>query len=211
MDSGIYIKDQHDGEEILRAIQISTFRLEFDAALTFSPMIDAGEEQYFLAAWNDWLDGKWNPYLCKHLVQVYMMSREFKVDEIVRLDEELNDFLDTDEAARSLAGGLELVEGSGKARHQKVLEKFCVLTAEKGRSGHAATIFAIQAAAFHLPLFSTLVSYLYYEWKCGARQLTDRSFDACEQRFAVDAMGALGGIRELLRKYLGGFEPAACA
>jgi len=91
------------------------------------------------------------------------------------------------------------------------MRKFSENSDSENRIGHAATVFAMQAAEFNLPMFSMLISYLYFEWKSGALQLTDKDFEADERRFILDAMGALGGIRQLVQKHLGDFEPAACA
>jgi hypothetical protein len=208
LEQEIYIKDEHDGEEIRRAIRISTIGAEFDAALSFCPR--SGES--FSTEWCDWVDGRWGPYFAKHLVEVYVKARGFEVREILSLDGELTAFLDMDEAERSLAGGQELLHGAKDARHHRVIAKLLAkVEAEDEPAGHAATVFAAHAGAFHVPLFSALVSYLYLEWRCGASGLEGRSFELSEKRFTGDAMGALGNIRELLQKYLGDIAPAACA
>lgn len=207
METGIYIKDEHDGEEIRRAIQISTFRLDFSVPVSFLPR----SADSFAADWSDWLDGRWNPFFAGHLVQAYLKSRAVEVSEIVKLDMALNAFLNSDEAERSLEAGVMLRDAASNARHCRVLKKFTVLSEDVEGGGHAATIFAIQAAEYNLPLFSSLISYLYFEWKSGAHQLPERRFESSEVRFTVDAIGALGGIRELLRKHFGDLDPAACA
>ncbi len=207
MDAGIYIKDEHDGEEIRRGIQISTWGLDFAASASFRP----GGAGSFVADWAEWLDGRWTPFFARHLVQVYLCSRAFEIEKIVDFDAELNAFLEVDEAERSLASGAGLQHSAAAAQHHRVMRKFSETVDKEYRIGHAATIFAIQAAEFNLPMFSMLISYLYFEWKSGALQLTDKDFEADERRFILDAMGALGGIRQLLQKYFGDFKPAACA
>ncbi|MEM7147570.1 MAG: urease accessory UreF family protein [Verrucomicrobiota bacterium] len=207
LDQEIYIKDEHDGEEIRRAIRISTLGADFDAPLSFCPR--SGES--FSTEWCDWVDGRWSPFFVKHLVEVYLKARAFEGREVLERDGELAAFLDADEAERSLAGGRALLEAATEARHHRVMAKLSEKVGEDEGSGHAATVFGAHAGAFHVPLFSALVSYLYLEWRCGAGGLEDRGFELSEERFIRDAMGALGNIRELLRKHLGDFAPAACA
>ena len=207
MEAGIYVKDDHDGEEIRRGIQISMLGLNSAATASFR---SAGVES-FAADWAEWLDGRWTPFFARHLVQIYVKSRAFEVDKIIELDAELSAFLEPDEAERSLAAGAELQLAAGTARHNRVMRKFSESAASESRIGQAATIFAMQAAEFNLPMFSMLISYLFFEWKAGASQLIDKDFEADERRFILDAMGALGGIRQLVQKHLGDFEPAACA
>ena len=207
MESGMYIRDEHDGEEIRRAIQISTLKVDLNGPLSFV----ASEGEAFEANWGDWLDGRWEPFLAEHLVEVYMKSRAFEVNDVLSRDVALGDFLDADEAERSLRAGSLFREAGEDARHAGVLGKLYAWMEEEPGRGHAATVFGVHAAAYHLPLFSAMVSYLYLEWKCGATGLEKRSFDLTEERFVVDAMGALGGIRGLLKKHLGSIDPAACA
>lgn len=207
MDSGIYIKDEHDGEEIRRAIQISTMGLDFGAPATFN----ARAADTFSGDWGDWIDGRWTPFFALHIVKAYTKSKAFEVDEIVKLDAVVGAFLDSDESERSLSAGAAMREAAWAARHNRVMKKFFEAGGEEEMVGHAATVFAMQAAEFNLPLFSTLISYLFFEWKSGALRVAERDFVADEQRFTADAMRGLGGIRELLRKYLGDLEPAACA
>ncbi|MFV1995424.1 MAG: urease accessory UreF family protein [Verrucomicrobiales bacterium] len=207
MDGGIYIRDRHDGEELRRAIRIATFRVDFSQPATLS----TASAESFEADWSDWLDGRWNPFLAGHLVEAYLKSRLLELDEVMRLDHALNEFLDPEEAQRSLAAGRMLSDAAQGVRHHRALERFCEIRDREGESGHAATVFGIEAGAFSLPLFSTLVSYLFFEWKSARRALPGGTLELSEARFTLDAMGALGGIRELLKEHLGNFLPADCA
>jgi len=121
MEAGIYIKDDHDGEEIRRGIQISMLGLDSASTASFR---SAGSES-FAADWAEWLDGRWTPFFARHLVQIYVRSRAFEVDKIVELDAELNTFLEPDEAERSLAGGCAVTVGRGgrpaQPSHEKIL------------------------------------------------------------------------------------------
>jgi hypothetical protein len=208
LDQEIYIKDEHDGEEIRRSIRISTLGADFEAPVSFCPR----SAESFSTDWCDWVDGRWSPYFVKHVVEVYIMARGFEVREILGLDAELTAFLDADEAERSLAAGENLLRAAKDARHHRVFAKILAkLEAGDEGVGHAATVFAAHAGAFHVPLFSALVSYLYLEWRCGACGLKKRGFELSEKRFIQDAMGALGDIRKLLQEHLGDIAPAACA
>jgi hypothetical protein len=208
LEQEIYIKDEHDGEEIRRAIRISTLGAGFEAPVSFCPR----SAESFSTDWCDWVDGRWSPYFARHLVEVYMKARAFEVREVLELDAALTAFLDADEAERSLGAGEALLRGATEARHHRVFAKILEKAeGEEEAAGHAATVFAAHAGAFHVPLFSALVSYLYLEWRCGSGGLEKRSFELSEEQFIRDAMGALGNIRELLRKHLGDFSPAACA
>lgn len=207
LDQEIYITDEHDGEEMRRAIRISILGAGFDEPLSFCPR----SSDSFASAWGDWVDGRWSPFFGTHLVDVYFKARSNGVREVMELDAELAAFLDADEAERSVDAGRALLEAATEARHHRVMSKLLERVSGEEGVGHAATVFAAHAGAFHVPLFSTLVSYLYLEWRCGAAGLEERSFELTEEQFIRDTMGALGSIRELLREHLGDFAPAACA
>ena len=165
---GVYLVGAGDGRESGRAIGISLLGIDCETAATFFPgRADAAK------AWDRWLKRVFEPHLAPAFVEIFTATGRMRIDRVVARDRSLGERLAVPAARRSLAAAAPFLDGRAEIRHFPQWTKFRDRLDAGETPGHVTSLFALQAALFHLPLLQALVSYLYFEWRSGLGPATD--------------------------------------
>lgn len=164
-DAPIYAADQADNREQLRADSIA----RIGAA-------DAREPATFLptaagavcdADWRRWLAAPFEAWLGQAFVEVYGAATRMRSERIAAIDHEIGERLDAATCARSRLAAAPWLEGRTAVQRQPQWVKYLMAQAAGEVPGHVTTIFALQAALFHLPLLPALTAYVIFEGMNG--------------------------------------------
>ena len=118
-------------------------------------------------AWRDWLDNCFAPLLAPAIVAIHRLGCEIRPAEICEFDHTIDRTLSEAERLRSLAAGRPFLEGKEEMRANREWSRFAERVVRGETPGHAATLFALQAALYHLPLAPTLAAYAWFEIESG--------------------------------------------
>ena len=175
-DPELYLVGPTDNREIDRAIQISLLGAEaVESPATFLPEPEADFKQ----EWDRWSNGLFRKTIIPEFVGVYTATREMRHLEISRLDASLDADIPSPPGKRSLAAARIFLDRKADVRHMPQWVKFEDRIAAGSSAGHLATLFAIQSALFHVPVFPALISYAWLEWRAadsGNKDFSDPVF-----------------------------------
>lgn len=128
-------------------------------------------------AWQHWLARCFRPILAPALVAAHSHASTARSAEIAELDRALDAGLgrlaraesDPAEAMRlrSLETGRAFLEGKAGMRGHREWKGYAERVASGEAPGHAATLFAVQCALYHLPLAPSLAAYAWFELESG--------------------------------------------
>ncbi len=110
-----------------------------------------------------WLGELYRPILAHALVEVHRLSMAYRLDEIAAIDRRIDTFLDVGAKTRSLAVAKAFLEGKDRMKANREWSRFADHVAKGETPGHTPTLFALQAALYHLPLAPTLAAYAWFE------------------------------------------------
>jgi hypothetical protein len=126
-----------------------------------------GEGETLGLAWKSWLATWFRPVLAPAFVAVHGHASASRPLEIVPHDLALDRALDEPTRRRSLAVGRSFLEGKAMMRAHREWSGFAERVAAGEAPGHAATLFALQSALYHLPLANALAAYAWFELESG--------------------------------------------
>lgn len=154
-----------------RVIGISVMGVSVTGGSIFSPTSREGRDpddfSEFRASWLEFLEKSFRDQLGRVFVEVYTAATEMRIRRVTELDNELEQVLSAGEAQRSKATGHCFLEGKSAMQRAPQWQKYA-RSVERGESpAHVVTVFALQAALYHLPLLSALTAYVYFEWRSG--------------------------------------------
>lgn len=163
------------GVDVLQAIDRQDPRLvtdELESALRMATMAIPAEGRSTLRAPGDgpfleWLEGVFRKVLAPHADRVAGFARKGFVGEIGEADRQLSEALDLPEAVLrcSVARGAAILESRSGLRSCPVVSRIAQAVEAGTLPGHHATVFAAQAAVFHLSAQGVLVGLAFDEWR----------------------------------------------
>jgi hypothetical protein len=163
----IYPVNEESVQEQNRADAISRIgATDAAAAATFFPPERLGG-LLFEDAWHDWLAKDFVAWLGPKFIEIHLAAARMASDRIAEIDHEIDAALSETARRRSRSAALPYLEGRTEVRQQPQWVKF--LRAQKAGEipGHLTSIFALQAALFHLPLLPALTAYVNFEGANG--------------------------------------------
>jgi urease accessory protein UreF len=110
-----------------------------------------------------WLGECFRPILAPALVEIHRLATTYRLDEFAKVDRGLDASLEEGARKRSLAAAKAFLEGKAEMKANREWSRFADLVAKGGSPGHTPTLFALQAALYHLPLAPTLAAYAWFE------------------------------------------------
>jgi len=125
----------------------------------------------FKEQWIEWLRTTFRDQVSEVFVKVFLASTEMRIDRIVELDNGLDSRLGSGERQRSREAGQRFLEGKAGMQRAPQWRKYAHHVGQGECPGHVATVFALQAALYHLPLLSALSAYVYFEWHSAVKDL----------------------------------------
>ncbi|MFT5467083.1 MAG: hypothetical protein ACI8UO_002186 [Verrucomicrobiales bacterium] len=145
-------------EELWRSVDIALLGVEATGPILF----DGGAGD-----WKGWIDGEFSERVAKHLVKARKdCAGGIGIRELTQLDADFDQQLLADEARiRSVAAGKALLLKNNGARQVEPISKFSRQIESGACSGHAASVFALQATLFNLSVNAMLTAYLCLEWR----------------------------------------------
>lgn len=172
--TAIYRDTAADGGETRRAIRLCCGSIRPGGALLYLP----GE-----AGWVEYWDQFFAPILAPHLVAVHAAATAGHLDRVIAADEALGGKLDGAQRARLADASVAVFEARAGAREVRVLERL-------GRNPGGClfpTAFAVNAAAFNVPVLLAGVGALYMDWRAGSESggLVLESAREWEDRFSA--------------------------
>lgn len=152
-------------EELWRSVDIALLGVE-----STGPILFDGDA----ATWKNWVGGEFTETIAPHLVQARnVCAGGIGIRELAELDAKFDQQLPNDEIRkRSLETGQILLHKNDGARRVEPISKFAKQIESGSCPGHAASVFALQAALFNLAANATLTAYLCLEWR-GASGKTE--------------------------------------
>ena len=162
----IYESAPGDDRELARAIRVCLMGTAAFPALTFFP--DNGDEAAFRLMWAAWHEALFVNVLGPHLVRCHQAARVNQIAELLEADRELDARLTVAQRDRSASAGAALHGSIEGARHVPQMDRFRHAVLEQQVPGHFATVLAVEAALFYVPLMHVLPACLFAEWR-GAR------------------------------------------
>ncbi|NNE93189.1 MAG: hypothetical protein HKN23_16215 [Verrucomicrobiales bacterium] len=160
----LYIASSLDTRELDRALHISLLGTEkIEQPATFLTSSESTVE----IDWERWIEGPFQTVIAPAFVAIFEATHATHHADIVRHDSRLNKALDPELQARSLAAARIFLERKSDVRHMSQWVRFEEKLVSGEASGHLSSLFAIQAALFSVPLFSSLISYARLEWKAA--------------------------------------------
>jgi len=154
-EGSIYRDTAADGDETRRAMRLCCAGIRPRGALLYLP----GE-----AGWGDYWDRLFVPALASHLVAVHAAASAGQFDRVVAQDGALGEKLDGGQRARLRDASAAVFEARAGARGVRVLEKL-----ERSPGGCLfPTAFAVNAAAFNVPVLHAVVGFLFVDWRAGS-------------------------------------------
>lgn len=172
-DVPIYAADAADGREQLRADAIA--RLGATDARepgTFLPPVSGAPATL---AWRRWLAEPFEAWLGMAFIDIYRATGRMALDRVLELDREIDVRLEVAARERSRQAALPWLEGRTEVRRQPQWVKYLRAQETGATPGHLPTIFALQAALFHLPLLPTLTAYVIFEGMNGRAAVDPKS------------------------------------
>lgn len=151
LSNPIYLASKHDASELEHSMKLC---LMWQKLMTRKVLDDRTP----LHSWSSWVAGQEPERLAAHVVEVYELALRRAAQEVKSAD-------------ASLGIGLEMRLTSPdwlKSVCDPIQKSFLRAMENESVSGHAATLCAIWAAVFHVPLLTALQSALFLEWR--ARQ-----------------------------------------
>lgn len=166
----IYESELGDDREFARAIRVCLMGTTRFPAVTFQPQ--STSEDQFLEDWKSWHKRVFMKCLAPHLVRCHQAICVNQVDEVIEadcaLDQVLGEATDGEDALdRSASAGSVLYGTIDGARHVQQIVRFRKAVMEQQIPGHFATVLAVEAALFHVPLMHVLPACLFAEWRGG--------------------------------------------
>lgn len=221
--SGLYLAEQGDAGELLRAVDMSVIGAAGAGVATFLPRPlltcgaeDDGEvEQIAVAAaiadaWQWWRRERLEAGLGHAFCRVHEAAGQMRVGEILRADAAIDELLDSDEVRRSRRAAVAFLEGREQVRHMPQLARLSEAVDRAEATGHVTTLFAMQAGLFHVPRLPALVSYAYFEWLGGA-QAAGWSGARDVQLFASCDPQIFNSVRRIVHAAAGDEKPSIFA
>jgi len=171
-DEPIYLVDGKDVfGEVERAIGISVMGVGGEGGGIFSHIFEKAQAPAdlteFKKEWLKWLRKTFRDQLAEVLVNVFLASTEMRMGRIAELDKELGQQLSVEESKKSREAGTWFLQGKSTLQRAPQWQKYARCVEQGECPGHVVTVFALQAALYHLPLLSALTSYVYFEWRAG--------------------------------------------
>lgn len=157
----LYAADQADGREQLRADAMT--RIGATDARLPATFLATGTGPMFEREFGHWLAETFESWLGTGLIGVGRATAAMRTEQIAALDLEIDGRLDPMARERSKRAAIPWLEGRAEVRRQPQWVKYLAAQASGEVPGHLATVFAMQAALFHLPLLSVLTAYVHYE------------------------------------------------
>jgi len=117
--------------------------------------------------WTRWLSDWFSPVLAPAFAKVHRLAGEVRPTEIASIDRELDRSLGERERRSSLEAATAFLDGKSSMRGHREWARFAERVAAGDTPGHAATLFALQTALYHLPLASALAAYAWFELESG--------------------------------------------
>lgn len=114
-----------------------------------------------------WIERTFAPILAPSLITVHRLATAYRLDEIAAIDHRVDKSLEAPAKARSLAAAAAFLEGKSEMKANRQWTRFADLVANGTTPGHTPTLFALQAALYHLPLVPTLAAYSWFELESG--------------------------------------------
>ncbi len=161
----LYVADADGMEETCRVMEIAVMGVDWAEPALFLP--ENSDPAPRRKEWQQWLEDRFSLLLARHFSDVYAASMEMRIRRLTELDNALDGHLTAFESQRSQRAARAFLEGESEARYLTQKRKFALRIDGGECPGHVTTVFALQAALYHLPLVSALLSYCYYEWRCG--------------------------------------------
>jgi len=161
----IYPAEWADNREQLRADAIA--RLGAADAREPATFLPSGPGAVCGADWRRWLADPFEAWLGKAFVEIYWAAARMQSERIAALDHEVGKRLDPAARDRSRLAAMPWLEGRTTVQRQPQWVKYLRAQAIGEVPGHVTTIFALQAALFHLPLLPALTAYAIFEGMNG--------------------------------------------
>jgi hypothetical protein len=175
------IHETDDGSEVVRAATVCTLGLEATTQLTWDDATD----------WQDWCSGIFAGHLGAHLRDCYVHTASNAIDQLVFRDRDLGARLSQSERGRLGAAGSQFLETLAGAKHVRGIERVRDAVLEGHCDGLFPTVFAMQAALFHVPLGQAIFVYAYLEWRAGNADRHLRDFMGSSHAKCVDLSSIL--------------------
>lgn len=120
------------------------------------------------SSWDIWAKGWFAPTLAPAFCRVHRLASSQSVAEIIAEDHALDQKLSETVSKRSLAAAAPFREGKSEMKANRGWQRFSDAVEGKRSPGHITTLFALQAALYHLPLASSLTAYTKLEFVLGS-------------------------------------------
>jgi hypothetical protein len=161
--------------ELERAIGISVMGVGIEGRGTFrcdlGKGVGADGPVEFREQWLVWLQATFRDQVSEVFVKVFLASTGMRIDQIVELDNGLNSRLGMGENQQSREVGRWFLDGKTEMQRAPQWKKYACKVEQGMCPGHLVTVFALQAALYHLPLLSALSAYVYFEWRAAIKNL----------------------------------------
>lgn len=172
----IYLVDGEGGAgELERAIEISVMGVGGEGGGTFCCDLEKGGgpvgREGFKEQWLEWLQATFRDQVSEVFMRVFLASTEMRIDQIVDLDNSMDSRLGEGASQRSREAGRCFLEGKAEMQRAPQWKKYACNVEQGKCPGHLATVFALQATLYHLPLLSALSAYVYFEWRSSIKNL----------------------------------------
>ncbi len=131
--------------------------------------------------WASWLSQVYRERIRHCLCAAYLAAEGRKMDEIFREDLELSRWEGWPAGSRegSLLLGRSLLEARADLRGERMGFRLRQGIASGVANGHASVVFAVHAVTYGIPLWVSLVGYVFLEWRLalGAPETAGRTLD----------------------------------
>ena len=145
-------------DELWRSVDIALLGVE-----STGPVLFGGGA----AEWKNWVGGEFSEVIAPHLVKARnACAGGIGIRELSEFDAAFDQQLPAGEARdRSVSIGQNLLHRNDGAQRFDPISKFTRQIELGACPGHAASVFALQAALFNLAANATLTAYLCLEWR----------------------------------------------
>ena len=150
-------------------------------------------------SWQEWVRVCFQPILLPHLVAGFQAAQAQALRELCRAAAGLDAQLSPAERVRSLNAGAVLLFQK-PPRGDRVQERFAAEVRLGTVPGHFATLFALRAAGFSIPLRTALLAYLMQELFSGGcpagsvERSLDLAIPAVNAALGANPIHAEGGV-----------------
>ncbi|HUF63667.1 MAG TPA: urease accessory UreF family protein [Verrucomicrobiales bacterium] len=131
--------------------------------------------------WASWLGEVYRDRVRHSMRAVYVAAEERQMDEIFREDLELSGWEGWPPGSRegSLLLGRSLLEARADLRGERMGRRLQQGIASGMAEGHAPVVFAVHAVTYGIPLWVSLVGYVFLEWRLalGAPETSGGTLD----------------------------------